>query len=93
MATVGCIEEFNPDNEWVSIYLEWLKLFFVANGVEEAKQVATLLLVIGGKTYSLLSDLLAPAKPVLKTLKQLKDILQAHFKPKPVVITEHFQFH
>ena len=60
--------------------------------MEDAKQVATLLLVIGGKTYTLLSDLLAPEKPLSKSLKQLQKILQTCFKPKPVVIAERFQF-
>ena len=93
MATVGRIEEFNPEKERISTYLERVDLFFVANEVEEAKQVATLLSVIGGKTYALLSDLLAPDKPASKTLKQLKKTLQTHFEPKPVVIAERFQFH
>ena len=73
MATVGHIEAFNPDNELISAYLERVELFFIANGVAEGKQVATLLSVIGGKTYALLSDLLAPAKPADKSLKELKE--------------------
>ena len=60
--------------------------------MKDAKQVVTLLLVIGGKTYALLSDLLAPGKPLSKSLKQLQKILQTRFKPKPVVIAERFQF-
>jgi len=93
MVTVGHIESFNPDNERISAYLERVELFFTANGVAEDKQVATLLSVIGGKTYALLSDLLAPTKPATKSLKDLKEALQAHFEPKPVVIAERFQFH
>ena len=90
---VGHIEEFNPDKEQISTYLERLELFFVANEVVDEKQVATLLSVIGGKTYALLRDLLAPDKPASKSLGQLKDTLRAHFEPKPVVIAERFQFH
>ena len=93
MATVGHIEAFNPENERISAYLERVQLFFVANGVKEDKQVATLLSVIGGKTYALLSDLLAPTKPAEKNLKDLEEALQTHFKPKLVVIAERFQFH
>ena len=93
MATVGHIEAFNPDNERISAYLERVELFFIANGVAEGKQVATLLSVIGGKTYALLSDLLAPAKPADKSLEELKEVLQTHFEPKPVVIADRFQFH
>ena len=93
MATVGHIEVFNPDNERISAYLERVELFFIANGVAEGKQVVTLLSVIGGKTYALLSDLLAPAKPADKSLKELKEAVQTHFEPKLVVIVERFQFH
>ena len=91
MATVGHIEEFNPEKERTSAYVERVELFFVANNVEDGKQIATLLSLIGSKTYALLSDLLAPDKPVSKSLKQLKKTLQTHFKPKPVVIAERFK--
>ena len=37
MATVGCIEEFNPEKERISAHLERVKLFFIANGVEDTK--------------------------------------------------------
>ena len=93
MATVGHIEAFNSDNERITTYLERVELFFVANEVKEDKQVATLLSVIGSKTYALLSDLLAPIKPADKPLKDLKEALQTHFEPKPVVIAERFHFH
>ena len=95
MATVGRIEEFNPEKEQISAYLERVELLFVANDVEDRKQVATLILlsVIGSRTYALLSDLLAPDKPASKTFKQLTKTLQTHFEPKPVVIVECFQFH
>ena len=79
MATIGHTEAFNPENERISAYLD--------------KQVAILLSVIGGKTYALLSDLLAPTKPAEKNLKDLEEALQTHFEPKPVVIAERFQFH
>ena len=49
--------------------------------------------MIGNKTYTLLSNLLIPEKPVSKTFKQLTKTLQTHFEPKPVVIVERFQFH
>ena len=65
--------------------LERVNLFSVSNKVEEVKQVATILSVIGGKTYTLL----APDK----SLKQLKKTLQTYFESKHVVIVEHYQFH
>jgi len=93
MATVGHTGVFNLDNEQITAYLERVELFFVANRVKEDKQVATLLSVIGSKTYALLSDLLAPVKPAHKPMKDLKEALQTHFEPKPVVIAECFHFH
>ena len=71
MATIGKLEEYNPDNEKISSYLERVELCMTANGVAEEKQVAVLLSVIGAKTYSLLHDLLSPANPKEKTLAQL----------------------
>ena len=52
MATIGQMGEFKPDEEGISAYLDRLQLFFVANSVEEGKQVAVLLSVIGAKTYA-----------------------------------------
>ena len=53
-----------------------------------------LLSIVGGKIYSLLSELLsdhlAPDKPSSKTFT---GALQKHFEPKPVIIAERFQFH
>ena len=68
------------------MYLERVELFFVANNVEDRKQVATLLSVIGSRTYALLSDLLAPRRKLLSSS-------QRPCRPKPVVIVERFQFH
>ena len=93
MATVARIEEFNSEKERISAYLERVELFLVANDVADGKQVATLLSMIDSKTHALFRDLLAPEKPASKSLKQLKKTLQTHFKPKPIVISELFQFH
>ena len=49
-----------------------------------------LLRLVGGKTYSLLRDLRAPAKPANKTFAQLTEILGKHLSPKPRLIAERF---
>ena len=36
---------------YIAMYLERIQLFFVANGIAKNKQVATLLLAVGPKTY------------------------------------------
>ena len=69
MATIRRIEELNPEKERISAYLERVELFFIANGVVYAKQVATLLSVIGGKTYALLSKGVALAYAVYFDLR------------------------
>ena len=77
----GQIQEFDPDVENITAYLEHIDLYFIANGVEDDKRVAVLLSVIGGKIYSLLRDLLAPAKPQDKSIADLKSTLKDHFDP------------
>ena len=65
--TIGKMQEFDPTSDRISTYLERAEMFFQANEIAENKRVAVLLSIIGGKTYSLLSDLLAPEKPASKS--------------------------
>ena len=91
---VGHIEPFElQGGDWV-LYTERVEQFFIANGIEDnKKKVATLLIVIGDKAYSLLRNLLAPTKPAEKTYGELVDVMKRHLKPKPPVIAERFKFH
>jgi len=57
------------------------------------KKLAVFLTLVGSKTYTLLSGLIAPAKPATKTYADLKAVLRQHLKPKPLVIAERFEFH
>ena len=93
MAMIEQMQPFDPANERISTYLERAELFFQANGIEGDKKVPVLLSIIRGQTYALLSNLLAPEKPASKTVDQLTQVLVKHYKPKPVVIIERFQFH
>ena len=81
------------ETEKITAYLERVELFFVANVVAEDKQVPIFLSSVGGKTYSLLRDLLAPEKPSSKSLEVLFTTLKTHYEPQPVVIAERFYFH
>ena len=49
--------------------------------------------MIGGKTYALLRNLVAPDLPQDKTLPDMIAALQNHFEPKPLVIAQRFHFH
>ena len=93
MATFRKLEESQTENEKISSYLERVELFFSVNNVAKEKQVAVLLSIIGAKTYSLFSDLLAPANPKDKSLDQLAQVLKGYFEPKPLVIAKRFTFH
>jgi len=95
-ATIGRMQEFNPDNETITAYLERFDLFdlFVSvNGIAEEKRASTLLLVLGLRHYSLIRGLVSPTKPEDKTLAELTDILKKHYDPEPIVIAERFRFY
>ena len=49
--------------------------------------------VIGRKTYALPRDLLSPVQLSEKAFDELKQVLEAHYKPNKVVMAEHFRFH
>lgn len=55
IGSIGPFED-NSQEDWIS-YSERLEQFFAANSVANEKKVATLLSVIGPKTYSLLRNL------------------------------------
>ena len=94
MATpYGHIAAFHLESETIKTYLERVQLYFTANKVPEDLQVLVLLSAIGAPTYSLLSDLLAPAAPGSKSLREILDTLRRHFEPKRVVIAQRFHFH
>ena len=73
--------------------MEQIDLYSGANDIGDEKKVSIFLSVLGGKTYSLLRDLLAPVKPWEKSFEQLSNTLKKHFQPKKIVIAERFHFH
>ena len=91
--TVGRMQEFNPDNETVTAYLERFQLFADVNNIAEAKLVPTLLTVIGSKHYTLIRGLVSPSLPREKTFEQLVGLLKKHYDPEPNVIYERYQFY
>lgn len=68
--------------------------FFEANGIDAAeKKRAVLLSVCGAATYSMLSSLVAPKRPVEVPYDELIGCLQRHFNPRPSEIVQRFHFH
>ena len=92
-ATCGSLQEFKPEQETITAYLERLKAYFDANEVPSAKRVPVLLSIIGPSTYSILRSLMAPDTPQSKSLDALIKALKNHYDPKPIIIAERYHFH
>ena len=93
MTKFGQIQEFEPDNESFSTYIECLELIFEANDVPDEKRIPVLLSIIGAKICALLRSLVAPSLPQDKSFVQLVMMLKNHFEPKPLIIAERVHFH
>ena len=63
----GTPKEFIPEEESIVAYIERVEVYFKANDTANDKQVPVFLMLLGGKVYSLLRDLLAPDRPDTKT--------------------------
>ena len=74
----------------------WLTLsgwIFTANDIGPEKQVSVFLTVVGSRNYALIKSLTAPTLPQEKSYEDLKAVLLAHFRPKPLLIAERFRFY
>ena len=74
-------------------YVERSEMFFVVNNVPEDKKAASLLTLMGGKTYALLKRLTTPTKPTETPFKDIVEVMGRHLTPKPLVIAERYKFH
>ena len=94
MATFGKIGEYCADTEEWTQYVERLEFFLIANKVtEEEMKRATLLSVIGPRTFKLLRNLLTPEKPGDKPFANLVKVLTYHFGLKPSKIVQRAKFY
>jgi len=85
---IGKIEAFDETNDSLNAYVERVEEHFITNDIKEDKQVAVILSLMGNKTYGLLRNLSAPAKPSNQSLKTIVETLQ-----KPLLIAERYRFH
>jgi hypothetical protein len=76
----------------VGTYFERLGQYFKANKVDDSLKVASLLSLIGGKTYNFLRTLTSPTKPAEKSYQEIIKLLGDHLSPKPLSIAERFRF-
>ncbi len=74
-------------------YLERVDLYIRANKIANEDRGPVFLSIVGGKTYTLLRDVLAPDTLSDKSLSELKEALKRHYQPKRMVIAERFRFH
>ena len=90
----GTFGEFKEDQEPWQSYVERLQQHFVATDVRtQEKQRALLLSAVGAKTYQLIRNLLAPAKPTDKTFAEIVETVKNHHQPLPSEIVQRFNFH
>ena len=95
MATfaIGNIGEFNELMETWKSYMARVKQYYTANEIPKDKTVPALLAMMGGKTYSLLQNLMTPDDRATKGYDDIVKLLDDHLSPKPLVIVERFCFH
>ena len=87
MTAIGKIEQFKPEEELITAYLERVELYFAANDITDGAKKVTVFLSVGGVlAYTLLRDLVSPAKPKEKTFEQLTEALKKHYEPIRIVI-------
>lgn len=90
---IGSVTPFDGVSQSWEEYSEMLDFFFEANDIrEEDRQKAVLLSGVGATTYSLLRSLISPQLPKDKTYAELREVLKAHFNPKPSEIVQRFKF-
>ncbi|KAI4903740.1 hypothetical protein NFI96_023318, partial [Prochilodus magdalenae] len=87
VAMVGTLAPFDNGNQSWEEYCEVFSHSFEANDITNAaKKHDILLSSVGSQTYSLMRNLLSPAKPGEKTYDELVELLKAHYNPKPFVM-------
>ncbi|XP_062715253.1 uncharacterized protein K02A2.6-like [Aedes albopictus] len=86
------IDPFDRHKMKWSRWVERLEGAFVLFGVRNDVKLYMLLHYMGGETYDILSDKLAPERPQQKTYDQIVAVLEAHFNPEPLEILENFRF-
>ena len=79
---------FEENTEKFANYAGRYEAFMVANKIAKDRQVHVFLAVVGPQAYMLLKNLCDPENPNSKSYQDLKQILQAHYQPAPIVIAE-----
>ena len=73
--------------------MKHLEHYMSANDVIDIrKKMSILLSTCGAATYKLIRNLTSPELPVSKTYKEILDLVQTHYQPKPSVMIERLKF-
>ena len=91
--TFGQISKFQPELESIETYEQRVKMLLQANEVATKKEVPIFLSIIDASNFALLTSLLAPEQPSLKTLDKLLQTLRTHFTHKRAIIAEQYKFY
>ena len=90
-AVYGHVGPFDENTEKFADYAGCYEAFMVANEIADERQVHVFLAVVGPQAYKLLKNLCDPENRNSKSY-ELKQILQAHYEPAPIVIAERHKF-
>ena len=92
-AMVGSPASIECQTQTWEEYSEVLDHFFEANGINNAGRRKDILLSsVGSQTYSLIRNLVSPAKPGDKSFDELVQLLRDHFNPRASEIVQRFKF-
>ena len=91
-AVYGHVGPFDENTEKCADYAGRYEAFMVANEIVEDRQVHVFLAVVRSQAYKLLKNLCDPDNLNSKSYEELKQILQAHYEPAPIVIAERHKF-
>ena len=103
---IGRVSEFCRDKDTFCAYVERMEIFYTANNIVETpgtehvaanqrvaeQKKAIFLAEVGPEVYSVLSNLLSPAKPKDTSLADIVQTLKNHYDPAPLEIMERFHF-
>ena len=89
---LGFIGSYDDRKESFGDYCGRFEAFVAANEVPAARQAAAFLATVGPETYRLLKSLCHPNDPSTRTYNQMKEVIQGHYAPAPIVIAERHKF-
>lgn len=78
----GKIEAFDLySGRWMT-YVRRMEQYIMLNKIDDELKVATLVTLVGERTYNLMCDLCAPVEPEKKSFSELVEIVKNHVEPQ-----------